>query len=329
LPAAGTPPAASSLSSLLTQLQQLAVTVSNLIQQFQAQSTSAPVAAATAGAAAGAATLAGGGGAAASPAASSTATSSVQASTDPTAAGADPTAGLAPGSVPPDGSAGGGGDTTGGGGGGCCGGMSGAASGQGALGAPTPALSSISPDSSQGADGGPDPSLLDNTPDNTTQDTQPYADPTAPTQAAAVAALKKGSGKAGGKASGLGQQMVKYAEKFAKGFTSHPTMYLWGGTTPKGFDCSGLMLYVFKHFGINLPRTSQDQYKKGKPVAKGSLQPGDLVFFEKTSTGPGHVGMYIGGGKYINAPETGKPVQIASLSDSWSASNYMGARRYI
>lgn len=92
--------------------------------------------------------------------------------------------------------------------------------------------------------------------------------------------------------------------------------YVWGGTSPEGFDCSGLVQYVYAHFGISLPRVSQDQQNFGIPVPKGELQPGDLVFF---GTPAYHVGMYIGNGKFIEAPHTGDVVKIANLGDYTSA----------
>lgn len=93
--------------------------------------------------------------------------------------------------------------------------------------------------------------------------------------------------------------------------------YVWGGTTPSGFDCSGFVQYVYAHFGINIPRISQDQQNYGIPVKdRKNLQPGDLVFF---GTPAYHVGMYIGDGKYVEAPHTGDVVKIAVLYDYTSA----------
>jgi cell wall-associated NlpC family hydrolase len=103
--------------------------------------------------------------------------------------------------------------------------------------------------------------------------------------------------------------------------------YVWGGATPRGFDCSGLVQYVFAQVGISLPHytVAQWNYPGGVPVPKNQLQPGDLVFFN----GLDHVGIYIGYGDFIDAPHTGANVQIDSLGEPWFASRYDGARRIL
>jgi cell wall-associated NlpC family hydrolase len=98
--------------------------------------------------------------------------------------------------------------------------------------------------------------------------------------------------------------------------------YVYGGESPSGFDCSGFTRYVFAHFGVSLPHYTYGQYDLGHSVARASLQPGDLVFFD----GVGHVGLYIGRGRFIHAPHSGTRVSVDSLS-GWYGGTYDGARR--
>jgi peptidoglycan DL-endopeptidase CwlO len=100
--------------------------------------------------------------------------------------------------------------------------------------------------------------------------------------------------------------------------------YRWGGASPSGFDCSGLVMYVFAKVGVYLPHSTYLQYQRGHYVPRSQLQPGDAVFFNGLS----HVGIYIGGGRFVHAPHTGDVVKISSLYESWYASTYVGARRY-
>ena len=103
--------------------------------------------------------------------------------------------------------------------------------------------------------------------------------------------------------------------------------YVWGGSSPSGFDCSGLVQYVFRQHGISLNRTAKQQYQHGSYVSRSSLQPGDLVFFQNTyTTGISHVGIYIGSGEFIHASSS-RGVMISSLSNSYWTSHYYGARR--
>jgi cell wall-associated NlpC family hydrolase len=98
--------------------------------------------------------------------------------------------------------------------------------------------------------------------------------------------------------------------------------YVWGGASPSGFDCSGLVVYVFAQIGVSLPHSTYALWNIGTPVSRDQLQPGDLVFFN----GLGHMGIYIGGGQFIHAPHTGDVVKISSLSGYYSSA-YYGARR--
>ncbi|MFL0195418.1 NlpC/P60 family protein [Clostridium sp. WILCCON 0269] len=108
-----------------------------------------------------------------------------------------------------------------------------------------------------------------------------------------------------------GNSIVDYALSFLG------VPYVWGGTTPSGFDCSGFVQYVYGHFGISIPRVSQDQQNFGTKILDvNDLQPGDLVFWGNPAY---HVGMYIGNGKYVEAPHTGDVVKIATLYDYTSA----------
>jgi peptidoglycan DL-endopeptidase CwlO len=99
--------------------------------------------------------------------------------------------------------------------------------------------------------------------------------------------------------------------------------YVWGGSSPRGFDCSGLVSYVFAQIGVSLPHSSYAQFGMGTAVSISQLQPGDLVFF----TGASHVGIYIGGGQFIHAPHTGDVVKISSLSEPGYAFGFVGAVR--
>lgn len=104
------------------------------------------------------------------------------------------------------------------------------------------------------------------------------------------------------------------------------TPYRWGGATPAGFDCSGLVYYTFAKAGVTVPRTSQAQFHAARPVPAGNTQPGDLVFFGQRGRIT-HVGIYIGEQRFIHAPETGRAVSIASLADDYYRRRFAGAGR--
>jgi cell wall-associated NlpC family hydrolase len=99
--------------------------------------------------------------------------------------------------------------------------------------------------------------------------------------------------------------------------------YIFGGTGPTGYDCSGLTMTAWRAAGVNLPRVVPDQYNAIRHVAKSDLQSGDLVFFDSL----GHEGIYVGGGRFIHAPHTGTDVQYASMSNPYWVSHYVGAGR--
>jgi cell wall-associated NlpC family hydrolase len=103
------------------------------------------------------------------------------------------------------------------------------------------------------------------------------------------------------------------------------TPYVWAGSSPAGFDCSGFVVYVYGKLGTELPHSSSMLWGEGRPVSRAQLQPGDVVFFNGLS----HVGIYVGGGRFIHSPHSGDVVKISRLSEDSYASTYDGARRYL
>ncbi|WP_202304333.1 NlpC/P60 family protein [Dryocola clanedunensis] len=108
--------------------------------------------------------------------------------------------------------------------------------------------------------------------------------------------------------------------------------YRWGGTSPRtGFDCSGLVYYAYKDLvKFRIPRTANEMYhlRDAAAVGRGELQSGDLVFFRTRGRGTAdHVGVYVGNGKFIQSPRTGRDIQITSLSEDYWQRHYVGARR--
>jgi cell wall-associated NlpC family hydrolase len=115
--------------------------------------------------------------------------------------------------------------------------------------------------------------------------------------------------------------LAEHAAQLALAYRGRP--YVWGGSGPTGFDCSGFTRFVYGRVRISLPHSSFAQWDSGRPVRRSQLKPGDLVFF----AGLSHVGLYLGDQTFIHAPHTGTEVSIASLNDGWYATTYAGAIR--
>ncbi|MCX5846872.1 MAG: NlpC/P60 family protein [Deltaproteobacteria bacterium] len=121
------------------------------------------------------------------------------------------------------------------------------------------------------------------------------------------------------------EELIKTAQKFIA------VPYLWGGSSSDaGFDCSGLAMTVYQLNGLDLPRSSKDQYEAGTPVERDSLLKGDLVFFATSGRDKvTHVGIYVGEGRFIHAPGRGKNIRVDPLSRSYYKKRYIGGRAYL
>lgn len=142
-----------------------------------------------------------------------------------------------------------------------------------------------------------------------------------PVSAAALNGNSGSTSNTGSSASG--SQIVETAKKYLG------VPYVWGGTSPSGFDCSGFVYYVLRSCGISVSRTLATMYQQGTPVSKQQLQPGDVVFFQNTyKSGISHVGIYVGDGKFIHAPHSGEVVSYANLYSDYYVNHYYGAVRF-
>ncbi|MCI0183115.1 hypothetical protein MM817_01385 [Acidibacillus sp. S0AB] len=117
------------------------------------------------------------------------------------------------------------------------------------------------------------------------------------------------------------QSLLQYAESFMG------TPYVWGGTSPSGFDCSGFTQFVFAHFGVDILRTSEQQFAEGLSIPENQLTPGDLVFFSTYAAGATHVGIYIGNDLMVDAQDYG--VSIDNIANSYWGPKYIGARQML
>jgi murein DD-endopeptidase len=103
--------------------------------------------------------------------------------------------------------------------------------------------------------------------------------------------------------------------------------YKWGGAGPVAFDCSGLVRFVHDQIGINVPRTAAEQFSAARPVQMSGLEPGDLLFFRIKGSRISHVAIYTGEGRFIHAPQAGRPVELRMLDDDFYRPRLAGAGR--
>lgn len=109
------------------------------------------------------------------------------------------------------------------------------------------------------------------------------------------------------------------AARMAQSYLGAP--YVWAGASPSGFDCSGLVSYVYGRLGVSIPHNAAQQYRFGTPVDRDELIPGDVVFFDRLR----HNGIYVGDGRFVHATSGG--VKMARLADDWFRRRWVGARR--
>lgn len=141
--------------------------------------------------------------------------------------------------------------------------------------------------------------------------------------ALAALLLAAGCSSAPRRAAGRGAAVAEWARR------GLGTRYHFGGRSPaEGFDCSGLAWWAHRQAGIAIPPSTEAQFGGGRKVADGALLPGDLVFFATERRGPSHVGVSLGGERFVHAPKKGRPVTVDSRSDPYWKKRYLGARRY-
>jgi cell wall-associated NlpC family hydrolase len=121
--------------------------------------------------------------------------------------------------------------------------------------------------------------------------------------------------------SDVGQQIAATAESLLG------APYRYGGSGPDAFDCSGLVNYVHARFGVSTPRTAAQQFALARPVTRSDLQAGDLVFFRLSGSAVSHVGIYLGNGEFVHAPQTGARVRVATLDDDFFRPRFAGGGR--
>ncbi len=144
-------------------------------------------------------------------------------------------------------------------------------------------------------------------------------------EAARQAAAQGGAWYGDSAGTGSGQDVVDYAMNFLG------VPYVYGGTSPSGFDCSGLVYYCYRHFGYSVNRTAAGLAYNGTAVSPNELQAGDVLLFTTTSDSSyiGHAALYIGDGRFIQATSAGSKVKISSLSESYYSNHFCGARRIV
>jgi cell wall-associated NlpC family hydrolase len=127
--------------------------------------------------------------------------------------------------------------------------------------------------------------------------------------------------------SNSGPEMGGIAARTAERFVGIP--YLWGGdNVVAGMDCSGFVRAVYNLCGVNIPRTSKEQFRTGEYVGREFLKDGDLVFFGSSEDLINHVGIYVGNGRFVHAPRRGDEIKVSSLEDAYFIKKFVGARRY-